>query len=194
VFDTRIHYAGREFHQAVGLVVPYAPATEQFIPHLRSLDYTSVLDVGCGSGLLGISLYRPGVRLTLTDINPQACELARFNCGNIAAEVVPGSWFEPVEGQYDLIISNPPHGTTAEWIAARDWAQQYIPQNAVDGGHDGTECIRAVLDGCRPHKARWLALIHSRFMSDWLQREVRARGMSVYDVKHSDQMTMTLIA
>lgn len=79
----------------------------------EKLENVTLLDVGCGYGALSLSLASLGshVSCTLVDVNDRALELAkvnakRFNLNNV--EVIHSSCYENVEGNYDIIISNPP--------------------------------------------------------------------------------------
>ena len=72
------------------------------------------LDLGCGSGAGGIILAKNSVcqELVLTDINPVALQLARVNAD--AADVrdvkiIHSDLFDQVEGNFDLIVANPPY-------------------------------------------------------------------------------------
>jgi release factor glutamine methyltransferase len=77
---------------------------------------SSVLDVGCGSGLLGLELARRGLRVLATDLNPQAVWASQVNahlngCESFY-EVRQGSLYGPVEqarSKFDLIVLNPPY-------------------------------------------------------------------------------------
>jgi 16S rRNA (guanine1207-N2)-methyltransferase len=74
----------------------------------------SLLDVGCGYGVVGIvaAVLEPGLRVTMTDVNRRAAALARENAaamrlGNV--EVLEGDLYEPVGGRvFTTIVSNPP--------------------------------------------------------------------------------------
>ncbi|MHA1221506.1 MAG: class I SAM-dependent methyltransferase [Candidatus Heimdallarchaeota archaeon] len=75
----------------------------------------SILDLGCGYGLIGIVLAKanPNLQITLTDINTLAIKWTRINCKlNEVVEntdVRQGDLFEAVKEQtFDLIICNPP--------------------------------------------------------------------------------------
>ncbi|RJF99292.1 methyltransferase [Noviherbaspirillum saxi] len=71
----------------------------------------SVLDLGCGSGYVGISLYRPGMELTLADISDAALASAAENLHRmkITAEVVSSDLFSGLQGRlFDTIFFNPP--------------------------------------------------------------------------------------
>lgn len=76
-----------------------------------------ILDVGCGSGAGGIAAARRvmargvDVELTLNDINPRAIALSAVNARAAGLPVVLalGDALSAVEGDFDLIISNPPY-------------------------------------------------------------------------------------
>lgn len=76
-----------------------------------------ILDVGCGSGAGGIAAARRlmtrgiPVELTLNDINPRAISLSAVNAGaaGVPARLALGDALSAVEGNFDLIISNPPY-------------------------------------------------------------------------------------
>lgn len=76
-----------------------------------------VLDVGCGSGAGGIAAARQlmarglPVELTLNDINPGAIELSAVNAraAGLPVRLALGDALSAVDGEFDLIISNPPY-------------------------------------------------------------------------------------
>jgi methylase of polypeptide subunit release factors len=71
-------------------------------------------EIGCGSGAAGILLARgnPRAQIVLTDINPAALRLARLNAAlaNVAnVEGRQANLLDGVEGDFDLVIANPPY-------------------------------------------------------------------------------------
>jgi len=73
-----------------------------------------LLDIGCGSGAIAISLAhsRPTWHVTATDLSARALAVARGNALKLKAEVefLEGSLLEPVAGRrFDMIASNPPY-------------------------------------------------------------------------------------
>ncbi|MBA9002550.1 DUF7059 domain-containing protein [Thermomonospora cellulosilytica] len=81
----------------------------QLVAH-RAVD--SALDLGTGCGVQVLHLADRARRITATDLNPRALELARMSfalSGVDGVELLEGSLFEPVaDRRFDLIVSNPP--------------------------------------------------------------------------------------
>lgn len=73
--------------------------------------YKSLLDVGCGYGLLGIVLSKIlDIPATLCDINKRAIHLTQKNIANnkVNAQVIESNTYESINDKYDLIVTNPP--------------------------------------------------------------------------------------
>lgn len=71
----------------------------------------SILDMGCGYGVIGIVLAKTYLlKLTQTDINRAAVDLTRRNCkyNNVNSEVFISDCFENITGKFDCIVINPP--------------------------------------------------------------------------------------
>ncbi|GAA2839479.1 DUF7059 domain-containing protein [Nonomuraea rubra] len=70
------------------------------------------LDLGTGCGVQVLHLAGRAERITATDLNPRALQLARLSwelSGVSGVDARAGSMFEPVEGElFDLVVSNPP--------------------------------------------------------------------------------------
>ncbi len=73
----------------------------------------AVLDMGCGYGVIGVSVGScwKDTRITMADVNERACGLSRDNAqkNGVAASVIVSDGYEKVLGErYDLILQNPP--------------------------------------------------------------------------------------
>jgi methylase of polypeptide subunit release factors len=86
------------------------------LPNQTASRAIRILDIGCGTGAGGIVAARaiaPFSRyeLTMTDINPQAIEFAQVNVrfAGMSATFALGDTFSNVEGQFDVIVANPPY-------------------------------------------------------------------------------------
>lgn len=144
-----------------------------------------VLDLGTGSGAIGLSLAAElpitGTEVWLTDISQDSIDVARANAaglGRSAANVriALGSWFEALDdelmGTFDLIVSNPPYianGDAEVDESVLDWE----PASALFSGPDGLDDIRVVVLGAQ----RWLR------PAGWLVVEIGHRqGSDVRDM------------
>ena len=71
----------------------------------------NVLDVGCGYGIMGISLSKiMDTKSTLVDVNKRAVHLSKMNIksNKVNAEAFESDIYSNVTGKYDVIITNPP--------------------------------------------------------------------------------------
>lgn len=67
----------------------------------------SVLDYGCGSGILAIAAARLGAaRVAGVDIDPQAVEAARSNAERNGVVALFADSAQPVAGEYDVVVAN----------------------------------------------------------------------------------------
>jgi ribosomal protein L3 glutamine methyltransferase len=117
----------------------------------------SVLDLCTGSGCLAILAARnfPNAEIDAVDISKEALAVAARNVADygLAGRLTlhRGDLFKPLDGKsYDLIISNPPY-VDAEGMAALPRECRAEPQLAFDGGADGLDIVRRIVDEARPH-------------------------------------------
>jgi SAM-dependent methyltransferase len=93
----------------------FGPDTYRYAKLLRQhvASATRLVDVGCGSGAGGLCLKDRVENLCLADINPQALAYARINAdiAGISArvETLYSDILSGIEGDVDLVISNPPY-------------------------------------------------------------------------------------
>ena len=120
-----------------------------------------LLDVGCGSGVIGLSLLSElqqrfnSIECTGIDINPEAVSLSKENARNI--EVHETSYVCMLKsfrelcsdqknwGKYDYIVSNPPYIPTSEMGSLATEIINYESDVALNGGSDGLDTIRDIL-------------------------------------------------
>lgn len=90
-----------------------------------------ILDIGCGSGAGGLAAVRALPQgtpfdLTMNDINAAALDLTLVNAevADIPVTILLGDIFEHINGEFDLIISNPPYISDGLGRAYRDGGAQ----------------------------------------------------------------------
>ena len=116
---------------------------------LKDRSSPRILDLCCGSGCIGISLKAelPSASVTLSDISPDALDLAAENASLLGADVAlcRSDLLEAFSGtSFDLIISNPPYIPSADC----DTLQEEVlrePRLALDGGKDGLSVYRRIV-------------------------------------------------
>jgi ribosomal protein L3 glutamine methyltransferase len=117
----------------------------------------SVLDLCTGSGCLAILAARNflNAEIDAVDISKDALAVAARNVGDygLAGRLTlhRGDLFKPLDGKsYDLIISNPPY-VDAEGMAGLPRECRAEPKLAFDGGADGLDIVRRILNEARAH-------------------------------------------
>ena len=129
---------------------------EQVVEYARNFnkDKIKILDLGCGSGAIGLTLKSilKDSKVTLVDISKEALEVARLNANNLNLDVtfIESDWFSNVElDKYDIIVSNPPYIKTDEEI--EEIVKDNEPSLALYGGIDGLDCYRKILANIKPY-------------------------------------------
>jgi HemK-related putative methylase len=97
-----------------------------------------VLEIGCGTGIVGLSYADAGAKVTMVDSSEKATLCARLNAlrNGISVNVVRTDLFEGIRGRFDYCIFNPP----------------YLPTGSPDdhswtGGKAGNEITIRFLSG-----------------------------------------------
>ena len=128
-----------------------------------------VLDLCTGSGCIGCALgtMLPRARLTLADQSRAALDVAKLNarscglsgrCLCVEADALADP--APQLGLFDLIVSNPPYIAAAEIETLDGSVRDYEPRMALDGGADGLDFYRAILEkwACLLRPGAWLLM------------------------------------
>ncbi len=114
-------------------------------------------DVGTGSGVIAVSLAvnQPSAQLYAIDISPGALEMARINCRKHGVTnritLLTGDLLEPLPEPVDVILANLPYVCQADLPAVNTHSHE--PQIALDGGPDGLDQYRKLMD--QIHKWPW---------------------------------------
>jgi release factor glutamine methyltransferase len=113
----------------------------------------TALDVGTGTGCLALSLAHEGAfqQVLALDRSPEAVQLARENAVRVASRTpvrfVVGDLVSAVrDATVNLLVSNPPYLTTAEWDALDASVKAWEPRLALPSGEDGLAATRTLLD------------------------------------------------
>jgi release factor glutamine methyltransferase len=142
-----------EFNTDARALIP-RPETEELVEILLKLplpETARVLDLGCGSGVLGLSLAaaHPGWHVTLADISPDALALTQENATKLEltnVSFVESDLFSALDGPFDLIAANLPYVPETE-RSSLSKEVLHDPALALFGGPDGLDVIRRFAPG-----------------------------------------------
>ena len=125
---------------------------EEVIKIAKKINARKILDLCTGSGAIAISLakYLPDSEITAIDISSKALEVAKINAKNNKVEkqisFIESNLFNQLGKQkYDIIVSNPPY-IKKEIIKKLDKEVQKEPRIALDGGYDGLDFYRKIIN------------------------------------------------
>ncbi|WP_394824035.1 peptide chain release factor N(5)-glutamine methyltransferase [Pendulispora albinea] len=154
-------FYGRPFRVDARVLIP-RPDTEVLVQvgleRTRHLSMSlRALDLCTGSGCVAITVgrERPTARVIASDISDDALAVARNNALRLGAYNVgwaPGDLFAalrtlpPAARTFDLVTANPPYIPTAEIATLAPDIRSFEPHLALDGGEDGLDLLRRIVD------------------------------------------------
>ena len=181
-----------EFKTDARALIP-RPETEELVEWLLGMNLPAaqrVFDIGCGSGVLGLSLAaaRPGWQLTLADVSLEALALARENAALLdldgRIEWVESDLFAKLPGPCDGIVANLPY------VPERDrstLAREVLhdPALALFGGTDGLDVIRRFIPAAfeRLTPGGWLAMEIGQDQASQVAGFLECSGFHAVEVK-----------
>lgn len=107
----------------------------------------SVLDMGTGSGAIGITLKKmfPKFSVVASDVSKKALEVASLNASfnDVSISFVESDLFEKITGRFSILISNPPYLSYGEDIM--DIVYQNEPHMALFAEEDGLYFYKRII-------------------------------------------------
>jgi len=127
---------------------------EENPPHFR------ILDLGTGTGAIALALaselspicQKKHIQLDVIDLMPEVVKLAQSNAekNQLKVQFLQSRWFENVEGQFDIIVSNPPYiDETDEHLFQGD--VRFEPRSALVAGENGLADLRHLIEHAPGH-------------------------------------------
>ena len=150
-------FMGLPFCVGEGVLIPRGDTevlVETILEKQQAEKFESILDIGTGSGCIPISLghYGKFEKIMAVDISPKALGYATENAvkNNINIDFYESDLFTnlPAEwkGKLDAIVSNPPYIPKKDIAELMTEVKDFEPMNALDGGEDGLDFYRAIVE------------------------------------------------
>ncbi|WP_141014865.1 putative protein N(5)-glutamine methyltransferase [Nocardioides sambongensis] len=151
-----VAFDGHRIHLEPGVFIPRQRTTwlvEIAGEHLPPTGAT-VVDLGCGSGALGVALAHrfPGLVVHAVDIDPTAVAVARANlaASPAAARAHVGDLTAPLphalRGTVDAIVANLPYVPSTARALMPAESRDHEPAATTDGGADGLDHVRRLAE------------------------------------------------
>ena len=142
-------FMGLRFKVTPDVLIPRQDTETLVEEVLKNLhDGMRILDLCTGSGCILLSLLRysndcVGVG---ADLSKKALAVAEENAGalELMAEFVQGDLFEPVNGKFEIIVSNPPYIPSNVIPTLMEEVREHDPLMALDGKEDGLYFYREI--------------------------------------------------
>ena len=198
-------FCGHKFYVDERVLVPRSPIAEliqnQFRPWIEAGSVQCVLDVATGSGCLAIAIAKsfPGVEVVASDVSKGALEVANINIDRLFVReqvtLVASDLFENIEGDFDVIVSNPPYVSPKSY---QDLPAEYLqePELALVAEDSGLDFITRILHDAPPFlkdngilviemgEAAMAAERTFPYPFKWVELEKGGEGIAVIEAKH----------
>jgi len=177
-------FYGRTFTVTKDTLIP-RQETEELIYYLledlnKRTHLTDVVDVGTGTGVLGITLKleRPHLNVSAVDISDAALSVAKTNAEALSAEVTMESsdflsTLIETGQQVDVIVSNPPYISYSDLDSLSDTVKNFDPHLALFSEEDGLYSYRTIIAGAK--------------------QVLRPHGLLAFEIGHNQQEAVTAL-
>ena len=151
-------FMGIDFYIEEGVLIPRGDTeilVEEVLKNIKEDEEKEVCDLCCGSGAIGISLanLRQNIKVDLIDYYPIPEKVTLLNIKKNTLEnrasFIKSDLLEKVikeNKKYDILVSNPPYIEAEEIENLMDDVKKYEPHIALDGGKDGLDFYKKIVD------------------------------------------------
>jgi release factor glutamine methyltransferase len=152
-------FCGLEFQVNPAVLIP-RPETELLVDcvaqRISVERHTTIVDVCTGSGCIAVSIarQRPHTRVIATDLSTPSLAVAKQNAVRhglperitwLEGDLLGALVGQELEGEVDVIVSNPPYITETDWATLQPEVRLFEPRGALVAGPQGTELHERLL-------------------------------------------------
>ena len=119
---------------------------------IKNTKDPEILDLCCGSGCIGISIYknlRWKPQIVFSDISAKALEVCKKNLNKFRIKknsiVIESDLFKKIDRKFNLIVCNPPYIKNADFLNLDNTIRSYEPRSALVSSDNGTNHLKRVI-------------------------------------------------
>ena len=195
-------FYGKTFKVNRNVLIPRADTEiliEKALSKINIRDTFHVLDLGCGTGMIGmtLALERPLSKITLIDQSEDALKNTRDNqvlheLSNVTIQ--KSDWFSTLaKTKFDVIVSNPPYLEENDPHLSK--GLEYEPIDALVSGPFGMKAIQHIIENAKNHMNRdgWLFVEHgynqAKMVKDLFEKNDYQHIENAKDIHGIDRVT-----
>ena len=195
-------FYGKTFKVNRNVLIPRADTEiiiEKVLSKINVRDTFQVLDLGCGTGIIGmtLALERPLSKITLIDQSEDALKNTRDNqalheVSNVTIQ--KSDWFSTLaKTKFDVIVSNPPYLEENDPHLSK--GLEYEPMDALVSGPMGMKAIQHIIENAKNHMNRdaWLFVEHgynqAKIVKDLFEKNDYQHIENAKDIHGIDRVT-----
>ena len=178
-------FYGRPFKVNRNVLIPRADTEiliEIALSKINARDTFNILDLGCGTGIIGITLAleRPLSKVTLIDQSEDALKNTRENLELYQTSHVTlqqSDWFNALaKKKFDVIVSNPPYLEANDPHLSK--GLEHEPMDALVSGPMGIKAIQHIIENAKNHlnAKAWLFIEHGYNQAEIVKDLFRKNG------------------
>ncbi len=193
----KVSFYSKEFFIKEGVLIP-RPETELLVDEglkiLKNMKNAKVAEIGVGSGIVSVmlALLKEDIKITATDISKKALRIAYENAVKFGVEnkidFLQTSFLDKVEGDFDLIISNPPYISTSFKL---DKSVLNEPKEALFGGERGDEILKEIISLAVKRRVKYLVCEMGYDQKNYIKEHLLSFGIKEFgfykDLAHLDR-------
>ena len=149
-------FYGYKFKVSNSVLIP-RPETELLVEKIihEEKNINSILDIGTGSGAIAIALSKNmnKIRIDAVDLLGSVLKIAQQNAdlNNVEINFFQSDIYENITDKYDLIISNPPYISQAEYELLPKEIKEYEPKSALQAENNGLYFYEKILQNAKEY-------------------------------------------
>ena len=123
---------------------------------IKNTKNPKILDLCCGSGCIGISIYKKlrwKPQIVFSDISAKALRVCKKNLNKFRIKknstIIKSDLFKKIDRKFNLIVCNPPYVKNADFLSLDNNIRIYEPKSALVSSDSGMSHLKKVIKGSK---------------------------------------------